>query len=109
VEAEATGFSRKMAKELEKYMKEVGVDGDGGEVNREEDEDEGSDGEEEEEEDEEERERDDEEAMYRDKILRQDNRQDPDPEPTDSGGPLSLAGLPILSNSMKAISLGSST
>ena len=31
VEAEASGFSRKMAKELEAYMKEVGVDGDGGE------------------------------------------------------------------------------
>lgn len=28
VEAEASGFSKKMAKELEKYMKEVGVDGD---------------------------------------------------------------------------------
>ncbi|KAI9675931.1 MAG: hypothetical protein M1829_003169 [Trizodia sp. TS-e1964] len=30
VEVEASGFSRKMAKELENYMKEVGVDGDGG-------------------------------------------------------------------------------
>ncbi|KAF2755324.1 RIO1-domain-containing protein [Pseudovirgaria hyperparasitica] len=30
VEAEASGFSKKMARELEKYMKEVGVDGDGG-------------------------------------------------------------------------------
>ena len=30
VEVEATGFSRKMAKELEKYMKDVGVDGDAG-------------------------------------------------------------------------------
>lgn len=29
VEVEASGFSRKMARELEKYMKEVGVDGDG--------------------------------------------------------------------------------
>lgn len=29
VEVEASGFSRKMAKELEKYMKEFGVDGDG--------------------------------------------------------------------------------
>ncbi|KAF2396498.1 RIO1-domain-containing protein [Trichodelitschia bisporula] len=29
IEVEATGFSRKMAKELEGYMKEVGVDGDG--------------------------------------------------------------------------------
>lgn len=29
VAAEASGFSRKMAKELEAYMKEVGVDGDG--------------------------------------------------------------------------------
>ncbi|KAF2834422.1 RIO1-domain-containing protein [Patellaria atrata CBS 101060] len=28
VEVEASGFSRKMAKELEQYMKEVGVDGD---------------------------------------------------------------------------------
>ncbi|TAQ85935.1 hypothetical protein B7494_g5746 [Chlorociboria aeruginascens] len=30
VSVEASGFSRKMAKELEAYMKEVGVDGDGG-------------------------------------------------------------------------------
>jgi len=29
VSVEASGFSRKMAKELEAYMKEVGVDGDG--------------------------------------------------------------------------------
>ena len=29
IEVEASGFSRKMAKDLEKYMKEVGVDGDG--------------------------------------------------------------------------------
>jgi RIO kinase 2 len=29
VEVEASGFSKKMAKELEAYMKEVGVDGDG--------------------------------------------------------------------------------
>ena len=29
VEVEASGFSKKMAKELETYMKEVGVDGDG--------------------------------------------------------------------------------
>ncbi|KAL4784931.1 Rio2, N-terminal-domain-containing protein [Aspergillus varians] len=28
IEVEASGFSRKMARELEKYMKEVGVDGD---------------------------------------------------------------------------------
>ncbi|QSS65599.1 serine/threonine-protein kinase RIO2 [Histoplasma capsulatum] len=31
VEVEASGFSRKMARELEAYMKEMGVDGDGGE------------------------------------------------------------------------------
>ena len=30
VEVEASGFSKKMAKELEKYMQEFGVDGDGG-------------------------------------------------------------------------------
>jgi len=30
VEVEATGFSKKMAKELEAYMKQVGVEGDGG-------------------------------------------------------------------------------
>lgn len=30
VDVEASGFSRKMAKELESYMREVGVDGDGG-------------------------------------------------------------------------------
>lgn len=29
IEVEASGFSRQMAKELEKYMREVGVDGDG--------------------------------------------------------------------------------
>ena len=32
VEVEASGFSRKMAKELEAYMKEHGVDGDAKEV-----------------------------------------------------------------------------
>lgn len=30
VEVEASGFSKRMAKDLEKYMQEVGVDGDGG-------------------------------------------------------------------------------
>lgn len=42
VEAEASGFSKKMARELEKYMKDVGVDGDAGAeggVDAEEDED----------------------------------------------------------------------
>ncbi|KAL4802300.1 Rio2, N-terminal-domain-containing protein [Aspergillus unguis] len=33
VEVEASGFSRKMARELEKYMKEVGADGDNKEEN----------------------------------------------------------------------------
>ncbi|KAJ0425542.1 Rio2, N-terminal-domain-containing protein [Aspergillus carlsbadensis] len=33
VEVEASGFSRKMARELENYMKEVGVDGDNGASN----------------------------------------------------------------------------
>lgn len=33
IEVEASGFSRKMAKELEMYMKEVGVDGDHGNGN----------------------------------------------------------------------------
>ncbi|KAL2821635.1 Rio2, N-terminal-domain-containing protein [Aspergillus granulosus] len=47
VEVEASGFSRKMARELENYMKEVGVDGDNGTstedgVDSDEDEDEGS-------------------------------------------------------------------
>lgn len=32
IEVEASGFSRKMAKELEKYMKEFGVDGDSNDV-----------------------------------------------------------------------------
>lgn len=57
VEVEASGFSRKMAKELEAYMKSVGVDGDGqpgekrgDEEGEEEDEEEEEDGEEEEEE-----------------------------------------------------------
>lgn len=62
VEVEASGFSKKMAKELETYMKEVGVDGDARldadgnevEVSDEEDDDEedGSDGEEEDEDEE---------------------------------------------------------
>ncbi|CRG83950.1 RIO kinase 2 [Talaromyces islandicus] len=48
VEVEASGFSRKMARELEKYMKEVGVDGDAGneerkDSNEEDDEDEDED------------------------------------------------------------------
>lgn len=34
VEVEASGFSKKMAKELEAYMKEQGVDGDAGEAER---------------------------------------------------------------------------
>jgi RIO kinase 2 len=34
VEVEASGFSRKMAKELETYMKEVGVDGDRSSISR---------------------------------------------------------------------------
>lgn len=38
VEVEASGFSRKMARELENYMKEVGADGDAG-ASRDEDED----------------------------------------------------------------------
>jgi RIO kinase 2 len=50
VAAEASGFSRKMAKELEAYMKEVGVDGDGepgakwGDEDEDEDEEEEEDG-----------------------------------------------------------------
>lgn len=40
VSVEASGFSRKMAKELEAYMKEVGVDGDGQEGEKRGDEDE---------------------------------------------------------------------
>jgi len=53
VSVEASGFSKKMAKELEAYMKEVGVDGDGDpnasrgdEDSGEEDEDESEEGEE---------------------------------------------------------------
>jgi RIO kinase 2 len=42
VEVEASGFSRKMAKELELYMKEVGVDGDHGNAAAEEGEDGGT-------------------------------------------------------------------
>ena len=43
VEVEASGFSRKMAKELEKYMKEVGVDGDATETVHDEQEEENDD------------------------------------------------------------------
>jgi RIO kinase 2 len=39
VEVEASGFSRKMAKELEKYMKDHGVDGDAGEADGDDDDD----------------------------------------------------------------------
>ncbi|KAF2871428.1 serine/threonine-protein kinase RIO2 [Massariosphaeria phaeospora] len=39
VEVEASGFSRKMAKTLEAYMKEHGVDGDAGEAERSDDDD----------------------------------------------------------------------
>jgi len=53
VEVEASGFSKKMARELEAYMKEVGVDGDADTVKREDDnnDDDTEDYEEEEEED----------------------------------------------------------
>ncbi|KAJ5719477.1 Serine/threonine-protein kinase rio2 [Penicillium malachiteum] len=53
VEVEASGFSKKMARELEKYMQEVGVDGDAGEREDDEEgdeEEEETDGEEEDEE-----------------------------------------------------------
>lgn len=44
VEVEASGFSKKMAKELDAYMKEHGIDGDAGEVERDDDDgDEGDD------------------------------------------------------------------
>lgn len=39
VEVEASGFSKKMAKELDAYMKEHGVDGDAGDIEREDDDD----------------------------------------------------------------------
>lgn len=48
VEVEASGFSRKMARELEKYMQEVGVDGDAGASRDDDDDDEDSEEEEEE-------------------------------------------------------------
>lgn len=51
VAVEASGFSRKMAKELETYMKEVGVDGDGDPVAARGDEQSAEDDDEEEEED----------------------------------------------------------
>ncbi|RAL14004.1 protein kinase RIO2 [Aspergillus homomorphus CBS 101889] len=55
VEVEASGFSRKMARELESYMQEVGATGDGG-SDREDGDEDGEDEEEEEEEEEEEKE-----------------------------------------------------
>ena len=48
VDVEASGFSKKMAKELETYMAEVGVDGDGGEALRDDDDDDDEEGEEDE-------------------------------------------------------------
>lgn len=62
VEVEASGFSRKMARELETYMKDVGVDGDGGGGIADEGDD---DGESNEDEDEEEEERDADEEVTR--------------------------------------------
>jgi RIO kinase 2 len=53
VEVEASGFSRKMARELEAYMKEVGVDGDNGTAEREDDDDDDDEDEDNEEEEEE--------------------------------------------------------
>lgn len=53
VEVEASGFSRKMARELETYMKDVGVDGDGGGGVVDEEEDDGKSSEDDEEEEEE--------------------------------------------------------
>lgn len=50
VEVEASGFSRKMARELEKYMKDVGVDGDNGTGERSDLDDDSEEGEEDEEE-----------------------------------------------------------
>lgn len=44
VEVQASGFSKKMAKELEAYMKEHGVDGDAGEIEPDEDEQEDDEG-----------------------------------------------------------------
>lgn len=52
VSVEASGFSRKMAKELEAYMKEVGVDGDGEPGAKRGDEEDGGDEDEDEDEDE---------------------------------------------------------
>ncbi|KAF2268793.1 RIO1-domain-containing protein [Lojkania enalia] len=43
VQVEASGFSKKMAKALDTYMKEHGVDGDAGEAERDQDEDSGDD------------------------------------------------------------------
>lgn len=60
VEVEASGFSRKMARELETYMKEVGADGDAGAARDDLDEDEDDDEEESSGEEEEEEEDDDE-------------------------------------------------
>jgi len=51
IEAEASGFSKKMSKELEGYMREVGVDGDRGEIKYETGEDDEEDEEDEEEDD----------------------------------------------------------
>jgi RIO kinase 2 len=62
VEVEASGFSRKMARELEKYMKDVGVDGDADTAERSDlDDDNENDDYDEEEDDEEEGEEDEEE------------------------------------------------
>ncbi|EER38953.1 serine/threonine protein kinase RIO2 [Histoplasma capsulatum H143] len=71
VEVEASGFSRKMARELEAYMKEMGVDGDGGENGERDDlrsDDEGNEDEENEEDSEEEGENEDDGVPLGDEV-----------------------------------------
>ncbi|KAF2747910.1 RIO1-domain-containing protein [Sporormia fimetaria CBS 119925] len=76
VEVEASGFSRKMAKELAAYMKEHGVDGDAGEVERDD-----------EDEDEEDDEHDEEEPQEADEVSTQPDDEAPSQKQPISGQP----------------------
>jgi RIO kinase 2 len=84
VEVEASGFSKKMAKELEVYMKEHGVDGDAGEIERDDDEEDVDDA------DEDQRDQDDEQEESRDGPAETQEEQSAEAQP-DASRPSKLA------------------
>jgi len=100
VEAEASGFSKKMSKELEGYMREVGVDGDRGD---------GTGGVSEDDDDEED-EKDEENGLGPSPEV-PEGGETPDPpstasKPFDSGGD---PGIPTVTDGVKSISLSNTT